>query len=99
MIIFHIVLPEIWAQFDGRPSYRTPSLETEGFIHCSYASQLPAVIERYYRDERELLILHIETEKLRSKLIAETSTAGEVYPHIYGRINRDAIVKVEPRHN
>jgi uncharacterized protein (DUF952 family) len=99
MIIFHIVLPEVWAQFEGRPSFRTPSLETEGFIHCSYEAQLPGVIERYYRNEPELLILHIETEKLRSKLVEEPSTGGETYPHIYGRLNLDAIVKIEPRHN
>lgn len=95
MIIFHVVLPEVWASFEGRPSFRTPSLETEGFIHCSYESQLPGVIRRYYGDASELLILHIDTDKLRSKLVEEPSTGGEKYPHIYGRINVDAIVRVE----
>ena len=99
MIIFHIVLPEVWASFEGKPSYRTESLDTEGFIHCSYESQLPAVIERYYAGVPALLILHIETGKLRSKLVEEPSTGGEIYPHIYGRLNHDAIVKIEPRQN
>lgn len=99
MIIYHVVLPEVWARFEGRPSFRTPSLETEGFIHCSFESQLNGVIKRYYAKDLELLILHIETDKLRSKLVTEESTGGELYPHIYGRINMDAIVQVEPRVN
>lgn len=97
MIIYHVVLPETWARFEGRPSFRSQSLETEGFIHCSFESQLEGVIERYYSDQPELLILHIETDKLKSKLVKEESTAGELYPHVYGRINMDAIVRVEPR--
>ncbi len=99
MIIYHVVLPEIWAQFEGRPSFRTPSLETEGFIHCSFESQLEGVVRRYYGNHLQLLILHIDTDKLKSKLVKEESTGGEIYPHIYGRINMDAIVRVEPRIN
>lgn len=99
MIIFHIVLPRIWDAFIGKPSYKAESLETEGFIHCSYKHQMQGVIERYYNDEPELMILHIETEKLRSKLVEEPSTGDEVYPHIYGRINMDAIVTVDTIYN
>jgi len=39
----------------------------------------------------------ITTEKLRSKLIAETSTGGDTFPHIYGRLNHDAIVSADER--
>ena len=39
MLIYHIVLPEVWAAFDTE-LYRATSLETEGFIHCSFADQL-----------------------------------------------------------
>jgi uncharacterized protein (DUF952 family) len=99
MIIYHIVLPEVWAQFEGRPSFRAPSLESEGFIHCSFESQLENVIRRYYGNVLQVVILHIETEKLRSKLVKEQSTGGEIYPHIYGRINMDSIVRVESRTN
>ena len=39
----------------------------------------------------------IEPEKLTSKLVNEPSTNNEIYPHIYGQINRDAIVKIEEK--
>lgn len=97
MKIYHIVLPEVWEEFKDKDLYEAASLHEEGFIHCSFREQLDGVLERYYKDAGGLLILEIETDKLRSKLVAEPSTGGEVYPHIYGQINTDAIVGVEKR--
>jgi uncharacterized protein (DUF952 family) len=97
MLIYHVALPENWEKYKSRPSYQTESLITEGFIHCSYANQLPGVLQRYYSGAVRVVILTIETEKLLSKLIAETSTGGEAFPHIYGRLNHNAIVNVEER--
>src|SRR5688572_11130737 len=97
MFIYHIVLPEIWERFKDRPSYQPDSLATEGFIHCSYPSQLEAVLKRYYSRAEKVLILKIETEKLLSKLVKEPSTNNEIYPHIYGRLNQSAVVSVEER--
>jgi uncharacterized protein (DUF952 family) len=97
MIIYHVVLPEVWEHFRTRPSYQAESLQTEGFIHCSYKDQLDAVLERYYKNAGRVLVLHIETDKLKSKLVEEPSTGGEMYPHLYGRLNHNAVVKVEER--
>ena len=97
MIIYHVVLPEVWEEYRTRPSYQAESLQTEGFIHCSYKEQLDGVLKRYYKDAGRVLVLHIETDKLRSKLVEEPSTGGENYPHLYGRLNHNAVVKVEER--
>jgi len=97
MFIYHIALPDAWEKFLGKPSYQPDSLATEGFVHCSYDHQLDAVLKRYYANAEKVLVLKIDTEKLRSKLVAEPSTNNEVYPHIYGRLNLNAIVEVEER--
>lgn len=97
MHIFHIVLPETWAAFDGRDSYEAESLETEGFIHCSYDNQLDGVIERYYKGVGRILVLTLDPEKLKSDLVIEESTGGEFYPHIYGPINKSAVKTVTER--
>ena len=91
MLIYHIVLPEVWAAFDTG-LYRHASLDSEGFIHCSFAHQLDGVIERYYSKEDEVVVLEIESDRLMSRMIKEPSTNSEIYPHVYGPINRDAIV-------
>jgi uncharacterized protein (DUF952 family) len=97
MLIYHVTLPANWAKYQDRPSYQTESLQTDGFIHCSYAGQLPGVLKRYFSKVDRVIVLAIDTEKLRSKLLAETSTGGETFPHIYGRLNHDAVVSVEER--
>lgn len=97
MSIYHIVLPAVWEKFRGEKFYEAKSLTTEGFIHCSFAGQLETVLRRYYKDAKAVLILEIEPEKLASKLVNEPSTGGEIYPHIYGKINIDAIIEIEER--
>ena len=96
MRIYHGVLPDVWDNFHGA-LYETDSLDTEGFIHCSFDEQLDGVLQRYYSSVPRVKILEIDATKLDSKLVVEPSTGGESYPHIYGPINREAIVAVEER--
>ncbi len=97
MLIYHIVLPEVWETFTDEYEYEAESLQTEGFIHCSYQNQLDEVLRRYYSNADKILILHINPHFLKSDLIAEPSTNREIYPHIYGKINKSAIVNIEER--
>jgi len=97
MIIYHIVLPEVWEKFKNEKCYEAESLPIEGFIHCSFAEQIETVLNRYYKGTKKVLLLEIETEKLTSPLINEPSTGGEIYPHIYGKINKEAVTKTEER--
>jgi uncharacterized protein (DUF952 family) len=92
--IFHIVTPTRWESFASNDFYEADSLSSEGFIHCSFEEQVDGVIERYYRDEGELFLLEIDPALLTSELIEEASTNGDLYPHIYGKINKDAIVGI-----
>lgn len=95
-MIYHVVLPDRWAEFDGN-SYEHESLASEGFIHCSFAEQLDGVLERYYKGVETVVVLSIDADKLTSELVNEPSTGGEIYPHVYGAINRDAIVSVSQK--
>ena len=96
MTIYHIVLPEVWAAFDG-DLYEAESLGSEGFIHCSFENQLDGVLQRYYSGAESVVLLEIDSDKLTSKLVNEPSTNNEIYPHIYGPINRDAVIEFEER--
>lgn len=97
MLIYHIVTPEVWEKFKAEEFYEAESLATEGFIHCSFADQIEGVLQRYYKGLNKVLILEIEPEKLTSELVNEPSTNDEIYPHIYGKINRDAITGIEEK--
>jgi uncharacterized protein (DUF952 family) len=96
MLIYHLVLPEKWEAFDS-DLYMGESLLTQGFIHCSFEPQLDVVIDRYYSDVDRVMILEIDTDLLMSRTINEVSSGNEIYPHVYGPINRKAIVRVLER--
>ncbi|QQS40588.1 MAG: DUF952 domain-containing protein [Acidobacteriota bacterium] len=92
MNVYHITTTKAWEAAEDPGGYRAASLESEGFIHCSFKDQLSGVLERYYRGAGELLVLEIDPARLRAEMKTEPSTGGEDYPHIYGPINKDAVI-------
>jgi uncharacterized protein (DUF952 family) len=94
--IYHITTKQEWHSAKEKGFVSAPSLETEGFIHCSHDQQVKGVLERYYRGRTDILKLVIDPQKLTSELKYELAPSiNENFPHIYGPINRDAIISVE----
>lgn len=91
--IYHLVS---YADWEGGPSgpYRAASLTTEGFIHCSNREQVADSANKFYANEAELFVLAIDPDRLTSEPRDEEGRPGELFPHIYGPINREAIVEV-----
>ncbi len=95
-MIYHIVSDADWQKAVGEGSYAAPSLATEGFIHSSKKCQVKEVMERYYQNKTDLLLLHIDESRLEATLRYELAlSVNEEFPHIYGRLNLDAVVTVE----
>lgn len=95
MIIFHITDKNWWNTFEGLDFYESPTLHEEKFIHLSTESQVSGVLERYYQGKTNLLKLHVDTEKLTSELKFEKATNDELFPHLFGKLNKSAIIKTE----
>ncbi len=102
-MIYHITSMTAWMEARERGDYRAESLETEGFIHCSTEEQVIPVAEKYYQGQESLLLLVIEPEFLTSDLKWEPPAEGapppgvpegSLFPHIYGPINMEAVVRV-----
>jgi uncharacterized protein (DUF952 family) len=94
-LIYHITTPELWEKQQNQDFYEAESLKIEGFIHCSTKEQVAGVLERYFKGVSEILLLHLAVEKLTATLKYEVATASELFPHIFGTINKDAIIEVE----
>lgn len=91
-MIYHIVFPDYWAQFEGAAEYVSETLDTEKFIHCSRKEQIAGVLERFFAGINDLLIVEIDESKLTSPLLYEAvPDSDETFPHIFGPINREAI--------
>ena len=100
-MIFHITTHMAWDEARNAGEYRAASLLTEGFIHCSTLSQVIPVAEMYYKGEDGLILLMIEPTLLSSELKWEAPSGGtpppgvpegDLFPHVYGPINLDAVV-------
>jgi uncharacterized protein (DUF952 family) len=87
--IYHIAKSDAWERESRGGEYRHPSLETEGFIHCSLAEQVPETLEKFFPSRDGLVLLEIEVERLVSELRYENG-----FPHIYGPLNVEAVVAV-----
>jgi uncharacterized protein (DUF952 family) len=93
--IYHLTNKTDWETAQPSGEYEAPSLADEGFIHCSKdVPQLLKVAARLYQGRTDLQVLDLDLEKLDSLVKYEPSRSGEVYPHIYGKLNLDAVVRV-----
>jgi len=95
-MIYHVVTELNWQHALQQGFYEADSLPLEGFIHASKQEQVPGVLERYYGGQSNLRLLHIDETKLTALLKYELAPSiNEEFPHIYGRLNLDAVIKVE----
>ena len=77
--------------------YVDPSLEQEGFIHCSTADQLLIPANERFAGRTDLLLLVVDTAAVPSPVIFEDLYAsGHEFPHIYGPIPVGAVARVVP---
>jgi uncharacterized protein (DUF952 family) len=99
-MIVHIVKRSEWEHAVERGTYAPASLRAEGFIHCSTPAQAIETANRFYRGQKDLIVVHIDESRLKAELRYEAASkphgeaAGELFPHLYGELNVDAAVRV-----
>ena len=97
--LYHLALAEEWqaARREGvyRRSSRGLSLQQVGFIHASHADQLAATWRRFYADAPDVLVLHIDPERLAAAgvpvRLEPAPESGELFPHLYGALPLSAV--------
>ncbi len=101
-MILHITKRKEWLAARQSGEYRVPSLEKEGFIHCSTEHQVVRVANAFYRGQRDLILLVIDETRLKHEvrweppagMPADDIPETDRFPHIYGPINTEAVVSV-----
>jgi uncharacterized protein (DUF952 family) len=99
-VVVHIVRRSEWVEAIERGIYAPVSLRAEGFIHCSTVAQVVDTANRFYRGQGGLVVLCIEESRLNAELRYEAPSgahgevAGELFPHLYGELNVEAVMRV-----
>ncbi len=91
-LIYHIADTNHWERAQVSQYYTHPSLQTEGYIHCSTRAQVEETANFYFADRDDILVIFIDTSRLEAELVYEEATRGGEYPHIYGAINISSVV-------
>lgn len=100
--LFHISTESLWAEAQESGLLQHPSLAQEGFLHASTEEQLLATANRWFQGQRGLLVIELDEAALGESLRFEAphpprpETEGQLFPHIYGAVPREAILQVAP---
>jgi uncharacterized protein (DUF952 family) len=94
-VIYHLTTVEEWEDAQDKGSYEPPSFQREGFIHCSTADQLDALIKRNFQEHENLVKLVIDPTRLTQRLQYDRDeTLQQDFPHIYGPLNIEAVTQI-----
>lgn len=102
-MIFHITRRTDWETALPTGMYHGDTLDTQGFIHCSTEEQVVRVANAIFRGQTGLVLLVIDPQKVQVEVkfeppihptTGEPESGGELFPHIYGALNTDAVIQV-----
>jgi len=102
---YHLAPAGRWRDWPAEQAYLPAEYAADGFIHCTSGDELMlSIANRFYRDTSgEFVLLVIDPARLSAPLRWEApappaGNAGPdlapLFPHIYGPIDRAAIVEV-----
>ena len=95
-VTYHLVPAEYYRDTDRQAPYTPEQFEADGFIHCTDGVEnVVTVGNAHYKDDRRMyVVLVIDTSKVVPEIVYEDPE--RIYPHIYGPLNRDAIIDIVP---
>ena len=95
--LFHITTRVAAEAAQATGEYRPDAFAREGFIHCSYGTQVAATADRIFRGRDGLVLLEIDPARLTCPIVDENLEGGTaLYPHIYGPLPLAAVTTVHP---
>ena len=99
--IFHITTEADWAHAQAEGVYslstRGLTLAQVGFVHCAFEKQVSGVANSVFGGVAELVVLRIAIDRLNVEVRYENLQGGhELFPHVYGPLNLDAVVATMP---
>jgi uncharacterized protein (DUF952 family) len=96
MIIYHLVPIDYLNSLDAESDYFPKPFAQEGFIHTTEKPEdMASVANQFYKQEAgPHVYLYIEASKVKPEI--RYQDPERKFPHIYGGLNRDAIIAIKP---
>jgi len=94
-LAYHGTPKKYFESLDPSQPYVPEPFAREGFIHTTEGREAVAItLTKYYKSSAgPWVVLYIDQDRVTSPI--RYDDPAEVFPHIYGPLNRDAIVAVK----
>jgi uncharacterized protein (DUF952 family) len=95
MMIYKILLPREWADFEAAGRFDGSSFDrSSGFIHFSSREQVGGTARRFFADEPELVVVAVDAGAMGESLRWEPASDGGTFPHVYGSLSLGVVLAV-----
>jgi glyoxylase I family protein len=94
--IYHIISESDFQSLQTTGSHHAASLEHEGFIHCSTRENVLWAANKHYAGVKNLRLVAIDPQKISAPWRFDPVAEIGKFPHIYGELNLNAVVRSEP---
>jgi uncharacterized protein (DUF952 family) len=94
--LFHVATGAEWEHATWLGTYAPESLEGDGFIHCSTATQHTPVANALFAGRCDLVLLLIDPTRLGPEHFEGADREGRPFPHVLGPVNLEAVFEAAP---
>ena len=96
-LIYHLADKDCWIAQAENGAYQGRAEDLgDGFLHFSNAQQIVESAAKHKAGQPNLVLLAVDDSMLGDELKWEESRGGALFPHIYGEVSLDAVVKATP---
>jgi len=93
-LLYKVLRASEWREAQAQGALAgSPDDLRDGFIHLSTRGQLAGTLERHFAGETGLVVLEIAAARLHADLKWEQSRDGALFPHLYGVLPLDAVIR------
>lgn len=97
-VFLHLCEAAQWDVSCADGEHRPESLAEVGFVHLSTPEQVHLPANRLYRGRTDLVLLHVDPDRLTDPVRWETGVPGDPesmrFPHLYGPLPVSAVIAV-----
>ncbi len=95
--IYHMCRRDEWqaALTSGRYNGSSQDI-ADGFIHFSTAAQIVASAAKHRAGQDDLILVEVDADSLGPALRWEPSRGGALFPHLYGALLPDKVLRTAP---
>jgi len=90
--IYKICTKSEWHEFKNKGQFIGSKKDLEdGYIHFSGVDQIEGTIKKFYTNQKNLVLLKIDTLKL-DNLLWEQASDGNMFPHLYSSLEVSNVI-------